>query len=77
MIEEELQRISNMDEHQILLKARNHRHYRHMSLTDYQLIGKAIEDKLLTFGYNYEPACCGRFNIVKSNGDSINVRKPE
>jgi hypothetical protein len=77
MIEDELLRVSNMDEHQILLKARNHKMYKHQNIHDYNKLGKAIEDRLQHFGYNLEPACCGRFNIVKTNGDNINVRKPE
>lgn len=75
MIVEELTRIENMDEQQILLKARNHRHYKHLSLPDFHKLGHAIEQRLNHFGYKLEAACCGRFNIVKSNGDTINVTK--
>jgi hypothetical protein len=64
-LQDELVRIANMDHDQILLKARNHKHYKHMSLRDYQQLGGAINSRLNDFGYKIEPACCGRFNIVK------------
>ncbi len=67
MIEEELLRISNMDEHQILLKARNHKHYKHLTLRDYQTLGKAINDRLSVFGYTLQPGCCGNYKLEKIN----------
>ena len=76
-LQSELVRISNMDHDQIMLKARNHKHYKHMNLHDYQRLGSAINSRLNDFGYMLQPACCGRYNIVKSNGDNINVQKPE
>lgn len=74
-LQQELVRIGNMDYEQIMLKARNHKHYKHYTLTQFHSIGGAIESRLNDYGYKIEPACCGRFNIVKSNGDTINVRK--
>jgi hypothetical protein len=65
----EIERIQNMDENQILLKARNHRHYKHMSLKQYTSIGHHIELQLNKYGFKFEPACCGRYNIVKNNGN--------
>ncbi len=76
-LQQELVRINNMDYTQIMLKARNHRHYKHYTLTQYHMIGGAIESRLNDYGYKLENACCGTFNIVKSNGEQINVRKPE
>jgi hypothetical protein len=79
MTDEELQlelvRISNMDHNQIQLKARNHHHARHLTKQQFNMLGGAINSRLNDYGLELQPACCGRFNVVKSNGDTINVRK--
>ena len=73
----ELVRISNMDYNQIMLKARNHKHHKHLTKSQFHTLNGAINSRLNDYGLELEPACCGRFNIVKSNGEQINVRKPE
>ena len=65
MIEEELLRISNMDEHQILLKARNFTSWKGISKENFNKLRDAIELKLKQYGYGLIPACCGKYNVVK------------
>lgn len=72
----ELVRIGNMDHNQIMLKARNHSHARHLTKEQFLQLGGAINSRLNDYGLQLEKACCGRFNIVKSNGDTINVTRP-
>ncbi len=76
-LQSELVRISNMDYNQIMLKARNHSHAKHLTKQQFLQLGLAINSRLNDYGLELESACCGRFNIVKSNGEQINVRKPE
>lgn len=75
-LQQELVRIGNMDHSQILLKARNYFHAKHLTKEQFIKLGGAINSRLNDYGLQLEPACCGRYNIVKSNGDMINVRKP-
>lgn len=65
MIEEELIRISNMDEHQILLKVRNLKRHSSMSKQDHTKLCNAVELKLLDYGYRLECACCGTYRAEK------------
>ena len=63
----EINRIKNMDEKQILLKARNVQKFPFMSDEQYEQIRKAVNDKLNIYGYELRDACCGRKAIVKLN----------
>lgn len=65
MIEEELIRISNMDEHQILLKVRNLRKHKFMSTEDFVTICETVKQRLSIYGYKLESACCGTFRAEK------------
>jgi hypothetical protein len=63
-LQQELVRISNMDYEQIMLKARNHKHHKHLTRQQFLQLGGAINSRLNDYGHAIEPACCGRFNIV-------------
>lgn len=65
MIEEELVRISNMDEHQILLKVRNLKKHKFMSTEDFVTLHNAVKQRLSIYGYKLESACCGTYRAEK------------
>ena len=65
MIEEELVRISNMDEHQILLKARNFTSWKGISKENFIKLRDAIDNRLKIYGYTLVPSCCGKFSVTK------------
>lgn len=75
-LQQELVRIGNMDYNQIMLKARNHKHHKHLTKSQFHTLNGAINSRLNDYGMELQNACCGRFNIVKSNGDNINVTRP-
>jgi hypothetical protein len=62
---EELQRVNNMDQHQILLKVRNLKYMPFMTKEQFNELRQAISDRLQTHGYELVPACCGRYGAVK------------
>jgi hypothetical protein len=64
---EEIQRINSMDEQQILLKARNHKKFNCYTGEQYEQIRNAVIERLQTYGYEYVPSCCGRFEVAKIN----------
>lgn len=61
----ELDRINNMDEKEILLKGRNFRRFKFMTNDEYRGLENAIRDRLRLYGYQFQNACCGRYNINK------------
>ena len=61
----EINRIKNMDEHQILLKVRNLKYMPFMTKQQFNDVKQAINDRLTTHGYELVPACCGRYGAVK------------
>ena len=65
MIQEELQRISNMSLQQLLLKVRNLKRYQGMNIDDHKLMVDMVEVKLREHNYKLEEVCCGRFVAVK------------
>jgi hypothetical protein len=64
---EELQRVNNMDQHQILLKVRNLKYMPFMTKEQFNELRQAISDRLQTHGYELTSACCGRFSATKLN----------
>ena len=64
---EELQRVNNMDQHQILLKVRNLKYMPFMTKEQFNELRQAISDRLQTHGYELTNACCGRFSATKLN----------
>jgi len=63
----EINRVKNMNEREILLKARNHKKYGFMTGEQYEQVRNAIIERLQTYGYEYVPSCCGRFEVAKIN----------
>jgi hypothetical protein len=63
----EINRIKNMDEHQILLKTRNFKYMSFMTKEQFNEVRQAISDRLQTHGYELTSACCGRFSATKLN----------
>ncbi len=64
---EELQRVNNMDDKQIVLKVRNFKHFPFMTKEQFNELRQAISDRLQTHGYELVSACCGRFSVAKIN----------
>jgi len=60
-----IEHINNMNLGQLLLKARNHRHWSVMTVEEFDQITVAIRNRLSVFGYDYLPTCCGRYGAVK------------
>lgn len=63
----EVDRINNMDLHQLLLKTRNLKRHRHMSKLEYEQQYKALNDNLQVHGYTIVQQCCGRIGAEKIN----------
>jgi len=63
----EIDRINNMDQHQILLKVRNLKYMSYMTKQQFNELKQSINDKLTTYGYELTSACCGRYSATKLN----------
>lgn len=61
----EINRINNMDEKQILLKVRNLKYFPFMTKEQFELVKKAVSDRLDHHGYILVNACCGRYTAQK------------
>jgi hypothetical protein len=64
---DEINRINNMDEKQILLKVRNLKYFPFMTKEQFTHVKTAISDKLKTHGYELTTACCGRYSVIKND----------
>jgi len=62
---EEVSRIQNMDEKQVLLKVRNFKYMRHMTNEEFEQQKLALTNKLNQFGYQLVSGCCGRYSANK------------
>ena len=62
---DEINRIKDMDEKQIVLKVRNFKRYPFMTGEQFNLIKQAIGDRLQTHGYELTSQCCGRYVATK------------
>ena len=62
---DEVLRIQNMDEKQVLLKVRNFKYMRHMTNEEFEQQKLALTNKLNQFGYQLVSGCCGRYSASK------------
>ena len=62
---EEVSRIQNMDEKQVLLKVRNFKYMRHITKEEFEEQKTALRNKLNEYGYELTNACCGRYSAHK------------
>lgn len=64
-----IREIKTMDEHRILLKAKVFQKWDIMTHEDYNRMKSAIKEQLLKYGYEYVPACCGKYTVQKIGGN--------
>lgn len=62
---DEINRIKDMDDKQIVLKVRNFKRYPFMTSEQFNLVKQAITDRLKTHGYMLTDQCCGRYTATK------------